>query len=281
MSADVIEMSVQDWIAVKDNPRQRDTAKRAKIASRKHLQEYCKIHRFVYAASRNGSILCKLDGHTRAMLWQDGELDTPPDGKVSVCLIDVADMAEAKEVYDQLDSRISVKKPADDLFGACREARVTLNSSLLNSCTFSTQLKLAETGRKFSGDIHSLVRDWKTELIALDSLGMTRTYTILIGVMLVAIRRDGIEKAGEFFVALDKAEGTKTSAGYDGVQLLHEMYKVRKAEGRTAGWDNLVQICGQAWTAYELFKRGKRKMRSSLSIADFNAIITSREKVGA
>jgi hypothetical protein len=50
-------MSVQAWAKIPDNPRQRNTEKRARFAKRSHLAAYSPIHRFVYAASVNGNII--------------------------------------------------------------------------------------------------------------------------------------------------------------------------------------------------------------------------------
>lgn len=269
-----IEMSVTDWIDVQDNPRQRNTEKRAKAARRKHLAEYQKVHRVVLAATHDGDILCKLDGHTRSLLWQMGELGCPPDGKVEVVLIEVSGIEEAKSIYDMLDSQTSVKKPCDNIYGACRELGFRLDSFLLRGCAFTTQLKIATTGKRFKGDNYAMVREWKNELIALDKAALSSQNTILLSVMLTAIRIDGVEKASEFFRKLERNEGVKTSQGYDGVELLSRVMAIRRAEGRTAGYENLMQICGQAWTAYQMWKDGKRRKTTSLPIVDFTRVVT-------
>lgn len=273
MAVNAIEMSVSDWVDVKDNPRQRNTEKRASSAARKHLSDYQKIHRVVFAATKNGNILCKLDGHTRALLWDAGELSHPPEGTVVVNLIEVGSLDEAKEVYDQLDAPPSVKKPSDKIFGACRERKIRLTSHLLRSCAFSTQLKIATTGKRFSGDIYEMVDAWGSELKQLDSWGLTSNYTILIAVMLTAIRMDGEVHPKEFFSLLDTEGGTKTAKGYDAVQLLNDVISVRRAEGRTSGYENLMQIAGQAWTAYTMHKDGKRKLRAGLKAANFTNVV--------
>lgn len=282
MAVSCIEMPLNDWIDLKDNPRQRDTQRRAKRAIVKHLKQYQKVHRFVFAATKDGSVICKLDGHTRAFLWGCGELSPPPEGTVIVNLIEVKSMAEAKMIYDQLDSQPSVKKPSDTVFGACRENGFRLNSHLLRGCSFATQLKIATSGKRFTGDIYKMVAGWKHELLELDSWEMTSNYTILIAVMLTAARRDG-HTAKEFFKRLDMDEGVKTSKGYDGVQLLHELMLVRRSEGRTAGYENLMQICGQAWTAYELFKANKIQKRSTLKMQSFTDVVASlvKDKAGS
>ena len=271
----VIEMSVLQWIEVPDNPRQRNTEKRAKIALKRHLKKYQKPHRVVFAACKDGIVLCKIDGHTRALLWKCGELETPPNGKVEVVLFDVSGLSEAKELYDMLDAQVTVKKPSDNVFGACRELGFRLDSYLLRNCAFATQLKIATSGKRFCGDVHSMVNEWKSELIALDNLALSSQNTILISVMLNAIRIDGVEKAGEFFRKVEKNEGIKSNRGYDGIELLARVLEIRRAEGRTAGYDNLMSICGQAWSAYEIWKSGQTRKTLKLPITDFTAVVAS------
>jgi hypothetical protein len=276
----VMTMSVSDWVAVPDNPRQRDTERRAKIARRKHLAEYKKPHRVVFAAVKDGCVLCKIDGHTRALLWKTGDLQTPPDGRVEVVLFEVSGLQEAKELYDMVDAQPVVKKPSDNIYGACREIGFRLDSYLLRTCAFATQLKIATTGKKFSGDIYPMVKEWKAELVELDKMALTSKYTILISVMLTAIRYDGAAKCAEFFRKLENNEGVKSSTGYDGIELLARIIEVRRAEGRTAGYEHLMNICGQAWSAYEMWKKGQTKKTAHLPIADFTKVVVGLNSKG-
>lgn len=270
--AGVMEMSVSDWIAVPDNPRQRNTIRRANSAVRGHLSHYEKIHQVVFAATMNDVVRWKLDGHTRAYLWAEGLMDTPPDGKVLVILIPVRNVAEAKEVYDQLDCQNALKQPSDIIYGATREHKFQLSSPLLRSCTFTTQLKIAQTGRSFSGHPGTLVKAWRDELIQLDKLNLSSNYTIMIAVMLLSIRRDGIESAGPFWKLLDDNAGVKDKGKMDGPEALHQMIDLRRAEGRTAGYENLIQICSSAWDAYSSWTHGRMVRRLRRSI-DFQSVV--------
>ena len=234
----VLNMSVSDWMEVPDNPRQRDTERRAEYGRRKHLATYAKPHEFVYAATKNGEILCKLDGHTRAFLWMSGDLEHPPSGSVTVLLIPVQGMSEAKEIYEQLDSPVAYKRVCDSVFGATREQKFRLKSSLLAKCQFGTQLKMADSG-KFAGDAAKLVKKWKSELLVIDSWNLPKVYPTLISAMLLSVRSDGVDLSGEFWNGLTEDKGTKTNAGADGIELLKRHMEIRKVEGRTAGYDNV------------------------------------------
>jgi len=253
----VIEMTIPEWIAVKDNPRQRDTERHARIAANNHLSTYSHIHRIVWAAiDKGGNVLCKLDGHTRSYLWENSFLDVPPEGTVLVILVSVANMQEAKMYYDQLDNSRAAKKPSDAIFGACRENGISLHSPLLRLCQFSTQLKIANGGWDRL-DISKMIRTWKPYLIELDCLALSNRYSLLIAVMLRTIRSDGIAIAGPFWTKLDNNEGVKRSNGSDGIQQLHSMMEVRKAAGSLAGYANLMEISARAYEAYQGWKDGK------------------------
>jgi hypothetical protein len=258
MPVDAIEMSVEKWIDVPENPRQRNTEKRANYARLHHLREYSPIHRFVFAATIGGDIACKLDGHTRALLWKLGELERPPSGKVVTLLVAVRSMADAKRLYDQCDARSATKKPSDVIFGATRENDFRLSSSLLRGCKFSDQLRIASGRNNINHDLYALVRTWKPHLIALDGMALTSNYTILIAAMLLAIRRDGVARAGEFFATLDQNKGTKTAQGMDGPEALRQHIDNRRAQGSTAGYENLDDILARAWSAYVQWLDGTR-----------------------
>lgn len=123
-----IEMTVEEWIEVPDNPRQRDTIRRAKRARRKHLSEYNEMHCRVIAAMMDGELFCKIDGHTRAYLWEHGMLDRPPNGKVIAQLFSVSSIDEAKRLYTQTDSVEAVKQVRDVLEGFANEIGLELTS---------------------------------------------------------------------------------------------------------------------------------------------------------
>ena len=281
MSTNVLEMTIQDWSDVKGNPRQRNTEDRAEWAKRHHLAQYEKPHKWVMAAVMGGNLLCKIDGHTRDILWMDGSLGSPPDGKVSVILIDVDSIQEAKDLYDMLDSKRAVKTPNDIIFGACRENGFRLTSPLLKSCRFSNQLRLADAGKFGGRDVYELVKSWKPYLKALDALGLPSKYTILIAIMLIAVKRDGANVAGPFFVGLSKDLGQKESGGkMDGIEALSRHIDLRRAEGKTAGYENLSDILIRGWNCYVDWLDGKkmRGVRAKDQITDVIAKLNAPKK---
>jgi len=259
----VINMSVEQWSEVPENPRQRNTTKRAKYARSKHLKEPHYIHRYVFAAARNGKLLCKLDGHTRGFLWDHGQLPLPDDGSVEVMVVEVKSLKEAAAIYSKFDNPRAVESVSDSIHGFTKENKFGLDSKLLAGCKFANQLRLADG--VFGGirgnsqrDIERVVKEWKPYLLELDSLGLSSKYTTLIGFMLIVIRKDGLGLASKFLSLLDGNHGTKNSKGMDGVECLHEHIKIRKLEKRMTGYGNLYDMTDSAWTAYSMWQSSKR-----------------------
>jgi len=254
------KMSVQDWIELPDNPRQRDTVSHAKKAKKRHLAELSATHEVVSAAMVGGELVCKLDGHTRAFLWASGELRRPK--KVTVHFYSCADMEEAKSLYSHFDNQSAVEGARDKITGACRENGIVLSSPMLKTYKFAVALQQASgfKGRK-KGQEYRLVKLWKEELLEVDSWGLRDFHTAIkaLALVLVANKR---EKVKEFFTLLDAGAGTREKAdGYDGVMLLMMHLDDCKARGSTSGWDNIAAMFETAYTCYALFLKGKRLKR--------------------
>jgi len=259
----VIKMSVKEWSVVPENPRQRDTTKRAKYARSKHLKEPHYIHRYVFAATRKGKLVCKLDGHARSYLWEHGQLPPPSDGIVEVMCVEVRSLKEAAAIYSKFDNPRAVESVSDSIYGFAKENKFGLASKLLSGCKFANQLRLADgffrgTRGNSQRDLERVVKEWKPYLLDLDSLGLSSKYKTLIGFMLIVIRKDGLGLASKFLSLLDGNHGTKNSKGMDGVECLHEHIKIRKLEKRMTGYGNLYDMTDSAWTAYNMWQSNKR-----------------------
>jgi hypothetical protein len=242
------------------------------MARRNHLGAYSKLHDYVFAATKNGLVLCKLDGHTRSYLWSRGELAAPAGG-VQVLLIEVSGMAEAKRLYDQLDNPVAVKKPRDVIFGATRENHFQLRSGLLQPCRFGVQLRMVTGGDATPQDRAKFVKLWKPELIMLDSFGLSSKYSTLIGVMLLTVAMDGGTIPGDFWKAVDSDSGTKDSRGMmDGIEAIVRHIEIRRAETKMTGFDNLDDMSRRGLCAYLAWKDG-RKVRALSHAKDYDDIL--------
>jgi len=250
-------MSVAEWIDIPDNPRQRDTERHADQWRRTRDMENKQPHEDVVAAAKDGDILCKLDGHTRAFLWASGELDQPQLGCVSVTLKQVQNLAEAADMYELYDPIIAAKSINDRLFGACNENGFRLVSPLLRMYNFATALSVADavwkTRKKI--DPNAAVLRWKDELKAIDLWGIGRIPCALVAGCLLLAATEPIEYPREFFTLVASDGGTKNADGtFDGVEALCRHIETRRYQKRMSGYDNIIDVVGRVLTAYAAWK---------------------------
>lgn len=147
-----MEMSVQEWAKVEDNPVQRDTEQRAQRAT--HLFRYAPSHGVVHAYQTPQGRLIKLDGHTRAYLWvlqgRSGipQVDHVPK-KVTVMVypatVETEEQAldEAAFLYQTFDSAATTKDTADTLAGIERKFRVEWESTFFAVRKYASALRVA------------------------------------------------------------------------------------------------------------------------------------------
>jgi hypothetical protein len=251
------KMSVTEWINVPDNPRQRDTVRHARAAKRSYLGKLEEPHKVVFAAIHNGEVKWKLDGHTRAYLWENGELEYP-NGKLHVVCFDVDGEDDAKRLYLMFDNQSAAENAADRVSGACREHGICLASPLLRGYRFTLALQCASGPPKYARREYDYVGLWKEELQELDSWDLGKgIHTSLIALALVLIA-NGETKAKEFFAAYDKGHGIKDATGRDGVAALEQHASDRKAKDQNAGWDNIEDFFERAFTCFAAYRDGRR-----------------------
>lgn len=192
-----MRMSVKAWCAVPENLRQRDTEKHAKKASRPggHLREASPAHAQVFAAKLPNGQLIKLDGHTRALLWELGELEAPE--QVLVTVISVRDMEHAKELYNHFDNAQAMETTQDKLSGALHEHGIVLQSGCFLKLYASSLMeahRLLFPGK--SADLYEVAGVWKPVLEALDGCGYGRVLAaVQTGLLLSVVRYAGLREA--------------------------------------------------------------------------------------
>lgn len=257
MAVESIKMSVDQFIAIPENPRQRDTAMHASKAEKRHLKKLSPSHSCVAIASVNGVPICKLDGHTRAFLWKQNRLDRPSELLVSV--FDVESIDEAKELYRHFDNSDAAEGSTDKLSGACREAGLQLNSQLLCRYTFNTSLKIAhELGWGCSINEYKLVPQWAKAIQVIDSWQLPRNPfkgSGILSLMFITVASQSIphDSLQDFFSRYARDEGEKNGKLRDGVQALKEHLDQRRISNQMTGYDNIIDMmnkgysCLRAW----------------------------------
>jgi len=141
-----IEMDVDDFIKIKGNPSQRDTEHHAIKAKKKHLSKFHPSHVRV-AIAILGSIKYKLDGHTRALLWDAGELKAPEIVYVDVFKVETKD--ELSSLYLTFDNKDATETVADQISGAIRFMGIdNMNKHFSRNAGIRTAALLVNTAMK-------------------------------------------------------------------------------------------------------------------------------------
>ena len=244
------QMPVSSWIAVADNPRQRDTETRA--AKAKHLFKPTQSHTVVLAARLPDGTLIKLDGHTRAFLWQTEKVPRPL--AVNVVLYDVATLDEAKELYTHFDSDKAVERGAEKISGALRERDITPLSGLLKSGRISQALRVARMGLGFGRDtsVYKTTELMDSPLRLLDSLmlGKATLSTGMVAAVLITLHKHG-SAALPFWRAMIAGAGSKIDGEMDGIQAAYELQLWARGK---YGESNNLAVCERAVAAYQKWK---------------------------
>lgn len=244
------KMTVKEWIAVQDNPIQRDTERHA--ARAKHLLAPLPIHAIVYAAELPNGQLVKLDGHTRALLWKRNQVRQPPE--VLVNILAVKSMDEAKDLYKTLDNKVAVETSQDIISGALHGISFVPESSLLKKGSFTTALRVSYNAvvlQKIQRqtDIYSIVKFWTPELVALDVLDMhpNDLTTGQVAAFILTYRKHN-DRILPFWRAVAGDGGMKIDGKMDGVQALQEF---RLSRLKKYGGSAVEDMCSRALTAAE------------------------------
>lgn len=246
------KMLTEDWIAVRDNPIQRDTERHALKAV--HLRTPHPTHSVVHAAEMPGGQLIKLDGHTRALLWKRKEIPAPM--QVTVIVYPVKDKTEAEQLYKDFDSKEALETMADKVSGAYNKHNFNPKSSLLQRGNIVQALRMAygvliggtvKTGAAggpghqrtpsegkdrrtdkqitvAAADVYTMINEFTYELHTLDAYGLRQGQitAAVIGAFLISSRKYG-HKVTPFWTAVFTGQGSKSGGQMDGIQAVNEL----------------------------------------------------------
>lgn len=191
----MIKMTVDAWVSVADNPKQRDTARHAQKAVNKHLKSSSPVQSVVHAGKLPTGEMFKIDGHTRALLWSENRLAKP--SHVDVVVYPCADIAEVIALYDAFDNPTAADSTPDNLHSAFRLAGHLPQCDLLKEGAVVSALRLLHWSVP---NLVPVVAYWIEEFVALDKLGLSRKTFACHGIAaaLLILREYG--EAGERFI---------------------------------------------------------------------------------
>lgn len=254
-----ITMSLEDWISVPDNRRQRNTEARAGRAF--HLYRHSLTHQTVSMAILPSGQKYKLDGHTRCWLWERGKIPQPRLLFVIVYFCDTIE--EIDQLYSMFDAREAVKSLSDNVFSASNQYSLSFDSSLLKRFKFGNAVKTAyglifnKNVNRDSAAIYKAVNFFKTELQMLDKVEPTadRFPASIIMAALVTLKRYG-QSGMDFWIRYSDGLGSRQFGQMDAVQSLQEALLLargkKKASKKRA---DILELFARGINAFE----GNRK----------------------
>lgn len=241
-----VKLTIEQWIEVQDNPRQRDTERHA--AKAKHLLTWQPTHAAVSAAELPNKKLVKLDGHTRAFVW-DRKIVVPPVKHVECSIYPVKTLEEAKQLYTHFDNQVAVETAVDRAFGGFREIKFEPESALLRSGRIGSALRYAWIGiygyakENQPENSYAMINEFAEEILALDEMNLSRgaATTGIIAAFILSYRKHGAAVV-PFWRSVFANSGTKANGQMDAVQALNELMLSRRgAYGSSAATDIMAR----------------------------------------
>lgn len=247
-------MTPAEWADVPDNPRQRDTERRAMQA--KHLYKLEAAHLLVHMAEWPGG-RCKLEGHTRSKVWSDRPGIAPDQVDVRVYI--VSGIEDAKRLYGHFNSIEEGERSTDRLFGAMRESGIQPQSTLVRTARFSNAVRSAyayQCGACAATDggawtsssykscsVYEAVDEFRREINALDRLDVNKhkAFGPVICCYLLSYRKHG-DQVNEFFARYASDAGMKDGRQKDCVQLFADAMEGFRLVGGS-GFEPFNEAC--------------------------------------
>lgn len=246
-------MTPAEWADVPDNPRQRDTEKRAMTA--KHLFTLEAAHLLVHMAEWPGG-RCKLEGHTRCKVWADRPEIAPDQIDVRVYLVN--DIEDAKRLYGHFNSKEEAETSTDRLFGAMNECGIKPTSTLVRHAKFSNAVRSAygymcgasadadrahSRGSLLQCSVYSAVDEFTNEILALDRLDLSKhkAFGTVVCCYLMSYRKYG-DQVNEFFARYAADAGLKDGRHKDCVQLFADAMEGFRLVG-SSGFEPFHEAC--------------------------------------
>jgi len=219
MKVKQVKMSVKEWIEMKGNPQQRNTEFHAKKAVKNHLQEFSETHSRVAAAELPNGTRYKLDGHTRALLWEEGTLQPPRSLSCDIYMVE--NIKQATELYEHFDNSTAVETSGDKVAGAFRLFQIPRTARVWTSGGVTTALKTIYTNvhKGISKvDIKLCVKPFAQALKFIDNAGYHHPNfpAPVMAALILTVHKDG-NAALSFWDAYNLDEGRKTVHNMDAV----------------------------------------------------------------
>lgn len=217
-----------------------------------------------------------LNGNTRKHVWMHYDnygVKAPSHLFATVYKLD--DINDVRAHYYSVDSSTAVENSKHKIQGYCRELGIELTDRKLMTGTFTKALEavanfyVTEDGDFISGNMKSVISEFKDEIIALDTLGITGSHISnqpLIAAALMVLKKYGAhnKKVWDMLVELKNGHGNRVGSECDGLffikyELPSDKY-LGDSWGKTDGVSlpqnmNYILYCLDKYLDGEMFSR--------------------------
>ncbi len=279
-----IEMTVEEWLTVASNPRQRDELIRLEKNRVGHLLVPDEKHREVAMGVLPDGRQYKADGHTRLLLWSKGIV--PPPSSLIVDVYACADEIAVESLYDKFDNYAATENGTDRVTGAYREAGISPRSPMLREGGISTAVRglyhyltqTAPDAKTKNVVINKSVRMFADEIMLLDGVEPTR-FLFPTGIVMGALMTLTIhpERGVEFWTRYGANAGQKNGERMDAVQALLERHA--KEKGKANGRRDAIFMATSVAAVEGWLKRKSWNTRDGISAKAKDALRKYAEEV--
>lgn len=248
------KMSVEDFIAIKTNPLQRDTERHAVLSNRAgygHLSKHHPSHAKVSIAELPNGKQIKLDGHCRSFLWDVESLEAPQ--QLSVDIYPCKTMAEVHDLYLTFDSTVATETQIDQLFGAMRSKNFTPSTRLFQQSGALSSMKMLVFPKRFM-DAKGLsvaqltaphieafkIIDESSEYVRNHYFFPRYVFCAMLMTVHFEIKNGNGKVAMSFWEAYVQKQGTKTRDKADGIYMASDRFEMLRHD-KEARKGNTIQ----------------------------------------
>lgn len=265
-------LSVESWIALPDHPHHRNTVRHAgavHLALAKRATGALASLLAHVVAARWDDTHYKVDGHTRAYLWERGELPRPD--RLHVTVYRVASRAELDALYEAFDASTAIKTGYDQVLAGFRDCGLRLRSKRLRQGFLNDALNIALRGatRELQDpaapelDVYRAVAAFEPELRLLDGIDPQPSpfYSGVVAAALIGLALFEPKRVLGFFDRLNRKAGNRKngrSDPVDAVLIAIERMGLEKTAARTALQG---ELCARALRGLLTWLDGPKKSR--------------------
>lgn len=238
----IIQMTFDRFAGIERNPIQRNEVSRAGMS---HLRVFSPTHLTVAIAVLPNGREYKIDGHTRVCAAKSGQASHLLKEKFFVTVYSVASEDDVIALYNQYDSRASVKTSANDVTGAFLMHGIEPKTQWVKAGKIASTLSLSYSavasyyGLPAEASHFSKVAFFKKEIEMLDDFEpqLSRFRAGVASASLIAMKVFN-DRAQSFFEDYNNGPGKSHANERDSVFMLHEFMQGERQRKTLQGMSN-------------------------------------------